>query len=123
MELQKKIEVIRADLNLTTKILDTLPTGLNGPIATITTQLKKMNSNIDSLSDVMFNLCSIKDNNTEVLPPPGSYAEAIKRQGATVDSIQRSLREDAKHNQFEKDRRTRVFFLLYPGSPIYFVQG
>ena len=55
-ELQKKIEVIRADLNLTNKILDTLPPGLNGPIATIATQMKKMNSNIDGLSQVMFNI-------------------------------------------------------------------
>ena len=103
-ELLKRIEVICADLNLTTKILDTLPTGLNGPIATIATELKRMNSNMDNLCDVMINMCSVKNNNTEV-PPPGSYAEAIKRQGATVDSIQRLLREDARHNQFEKDKQ------------------
>ena len=101
-ELLKRIEVIRANLNLTTKILDTLPTGLNGPIATIATELKRMNSNMDNLCDVMINMCSVKNNNTEV-PPPGSYAEAIKSQGATVDSIQHSLREDARHSQFEKE--------------------
>ena len=102
-DLMKKVEVIRADLNLT-KVLDTLLTSLNGPLATIAAELRRMNNNMDQLSDVMINLCKVKNNNTEVLPP-ASYAEAIKRHGATVESIQRSMREDAKHALFEKDRR------------------
>ena len=59
---------------------------------------------MDKLSDVMINLCTVKNNNSEV-PPPSSYADAIKRHGATVESIQRLLREDARHSLLEKDRR------------------
>ena len=80
-EIQKRIEVIRADLNLMSKILDTLPPGLNGPLATIATQMKKMNSNIEGLSQEMVNICSLKNNNTEVPPHPAAMPRRLSARG------------------------------------------
>ena len=71
-EIQKRIEVIRADLNLTSRILDTLPPGLNGPLAMIATQMKRMNNNIEGLSQEMINFCSLKNDISEVPPHPAA---------------------------------------------------
>ena len=73
-----------------------------------------MNANIQSLSQEMINICEVKNENSDVPPPPNSYSEALKRHGATVASIQKSLRDDQKHTVFEKDKQKAACSFFIP---------
>ena len=90
-----------------------IPDGLDGPLAILVQEVRRINRNMTQLSSVVANLCNIKDNNSEILPPT-SYADALKRHGQTVESIQRSLKQDAAHGLFEKDKKVVQSSLFIP---------
>ena len=102
--IKNRLSVNIAKLNLVETVIDTLPSGLEGPLLTIAEQVKQLSACMSVTNQEVLHLCDIKNKQIEAPPPPSSYSDALKRTGETVASIQRSIRDDQRHNVFEKDR-------------------
>ena len=111
--IKNHLSVNIAKLNLVETVIDTLPSGLEGPLLTIAEQVKQISACMSVTNQQVIHLCDIKQQQIEVPPPPSSYSDALKRTGETVASIQRSIRDDQRHTVFEKDRAkaARSFFI------------
>ena len=72
-----------------------------------------MNQNLSRLSGIMANLNDLKSKNSDI-SLPSSYADALKRHGLTVENIQKSLKIDAAHTVFEKDKGVSQCSLFVP---------
>ena len=112
-DLSKKVELIQIDIYATSKAMGLIPDRLDGPLAILIQEVRRINQNMNQLSSVVANLCNLKDNNSEILPPT-SYADALKCHGQTVESIKHSLKQDAAHSLFEKDQKVAQSSLLIP---------
>ena len=61
-DLSKKVELIRIDIDCTTRVMSLIPDRLDGPLAILVQEVRRINCNMTQLSSVMANLCNIKDN-------------------------------------------------------------
>ena len=112
--IKNRLTVNKAELNVVVTVLETLPVGLEGPLAIIAEQIKRLSACMSTTNQEIINLCDIKQKPVDTPPPPSSYSEALKRTGDTVASIQRSLRDDQRHSTFEKDRQKAANSFFIP---------
>ena len=112
--IKMRLTVTKAELNVVTTVLDTLPVGLEGPLAVMAKQMKRLSVNISTMNQEIINICDVKQKTVDAPPPPSSYCEALKRTGDTVASIQRSLCDDQRHSTFEKDKQKAACSFFIP---------
>ena len=112
--IKKELSINIAKINVVETVIDSLPSGIDGPLKTIVDQVKQLSVCMSVTNKQVLNLCNVKQQQPDpALPPPSSYADALKRTGDTVAKIQSSLRDDQRHTVFEKDRAkaARSFFI------------